>query len=260
MNIYKLLILPILIISLPGCLHQSARTTKKQSSGARYIDTNKPIKEMTKEEIRTFKQEKKDDKELLIKINKRILEVETDSELVRQTTLETAQLALDKKDWELAQKYSTDYQQLYPGTPQAQQAALIHIHSLYGELLSPDKDQTKTQLIIDAIQKFLTLYPKAEPNVKEMRKVCYQHLIEHELHVARHYLNKYNFSHALFPLNAALRRIAYIKEKLLPHLPTYEEKVLLFELELNEKSLNTKGIQELKDLLAKKFPSRISAS
>src|SRR5581483_12502002 len=83
---------------------------------------------------------------------------EIEKEEIRKATLELAHYHLENTDLEKAQKFAADYQLLYPGTPEAKDAAYIDIQAHFLSTLSPDRDQTKTRKTIESSQNFKRKY------------------------------------------------------------------------------------------------------
>lgn len=163
---------------------------------------------------------KSGDKEMLIKCGERMLALGGDPELVRIATIELAQAGLDVGNFELAQKYSLEYQTLYPGTPESKKASYIAIKAYFLSTLSPDRDQAPTQKTIELSEKFIKTYPEDTEytkSVKDMLDNCYNKILDSEINVINTYISRYNYNKRESALTAANKRLAHIKESILPH-------------------------------------------
>jgi outer membrane assembly lipoprotein YfiO len=85
-----------------------------------------------------------------------------------------------------------DFLRLYPADPKVPEALLLKGRLLYRQILSPERDQTKTVEALNAYQQFLEKAPgspqaaEAEAKVRELRN----HLALHEVAVVSHYLHR----------------------------------------------------------------------
>lgn len=207
------------------------------------VNIEQAIKKQTKD--MSFKEatiakayyEKEKDNDMVIKCGQRILAVGGDQEVMRRTTLQLAELFMQQGNYEKAEKYASDYQMLYPGSEETKQASFIAIKSNFLAAPSSDRDQTKTEKVIQLAQDFLEKYiddKSYTDQVKKMLDDCYQKLIDKEICVINSYLNKYSYYKNEKTLGAAYKRLDYIKEKLSKFAKNQENKVKDIEIKLSK--------------------------
>ncbi len=220
---------------------------------------SKSIKDMSFKEALQAKayHQKMQNSDMMIRCAQRMLAVGGDPEEMRKTRLELSELFLDKNDYKEAEKYALEYQKHYPGSTEALVAGYTAIKSNFLSKLSSDRDQTKTEATIKLSQAFLEKYPQNTEytqSVKDMMEVCYKDLLESEVHVIKAQLNKYNITKREAVLSGAHKRIAYIKEKLLPHVQTETPRILELELTLAQVTGKQEIIKAKEEELRAKFP------
>lgn len=191
------------------------------------IDLDTALAKMTKD--MTFQEaahaaayyEAAGDRDMVIKCSERLLALGGDQEIMRTTNLKLIKTFLAEGKYEKAQKYATDYQSLYPGTPETKLACYLNIQAHYLSLLESDRDQTNTDKTIELAQNFVTKYKDDTEYLSQVNTVidnCYEKLLDREIAVINSYINKYKYYENFSPFNAAQRRLAYIKTKLSPHI------------------------------------------
>ncbi|MBA3954815.1 outer membrane protein assembly factor BamD [Candidatus Dependentiae bacterium] len=221
---------------------------------------NKLVAKQTFEEAAWAKDyyKKSGDKDMFLKCGERMLALGGDPELVRITTLELAQTGLDLGNFETAQKYALEYQTLYPGTPEAKKASYIGIKAYFLSTLSPDRDQAPTQKTIELGEKFLKTYPddtEYAKSIKDMLDGCYSKILESEINVINTYISRYKYNKREGALTAANKRLAYIKENVLPHTVNQQQRVSALETRLAQLTPKPK----VAPLIASTQPDRILA-
>lgn len=143
------------------------------------------------------------------------------------------------------------YAQLYPGSEHAAYADFQAIKALNCEVLSADRDQDRTQEVIDLAKKFArhaqqrAEYDKYLPEVEKIATACCHRLSESEI---LHFY--FNINHGQF--KAAQARLDWIKD----HFSTCVTEPELLELEYRLATAcgNEKHADELLQKLSKKFP------
>lgn len=267
--VFLLLIVTILLVS--GCAKQNRVDFKTKST---LLSPDQTVANLTEEEkaeaLRipskqmTFAQacyakdhyEKNNDKFLTLKCAERILAVGGNQEIVCNTTLELAKLSLDDGNYAKAQKYATQYQKLYPGSPDIFEAGYVNIKAHFLDTLNEQRDQTKTNKTIELAQNFIEENSESiyYSSVKDILESCYQTLIKNELHIAQTYIQKYKYAKTESSLAAAQARIDYAKEKLMPHVLYTEGLILDTEIKLAQAQENQDLIKLKRLELEEKFP------
>lgn len=182
---------------------------------------NKQTKDMNVNEVLLAKAYYEDQKDIdmTIKCAERALLVCSDQNIAQKVTLQLAQTYLDQGIFDKAEKYAQEYQSLYPGTSEAKIAAYIDIQSNYLSLLDSDRDQKKTNKTLELAKNFLEKYSDQDTYLDSVNQIvnhCYNKVLDTEIGVISTYLDKYNYYNNFSSLNAAQRRLAYIKNKVLP--------------------------------------------
>jgi outer membrane protein assembly factor BamD (BamD/ComL family) len=212
-------------------------------------------------EAKAYHEHMKND-DTVIKCAQRMLAVGGDPEKMRALRLELAELFLEKNNYTEAERYALEYQKHYPGSEEARYANYIAIKSNFSAKLTADRDQTKTEATIKLAREFLEKYPadaEYTQSIKDMMEVCYKDLITSELNVINSQLKKYQYTKNTTTLTGAPKRIAYIKEKLLPHSKGQEYQVLELELKLAQTTDKPEIVKAKEAELHSKFPAESPA-
>lgn len=221
----------------------------------------KSIKDMTFKEAsaaKAYHQHMKNT-DMMIKCAQRMLAVGGDPEEMRKTRLELSELFLEKDNYKEAERYALEYQKHYPGSSEALVAGYTAIKSNFLSKLSSDRDQTKTEATIKLSQAFLEQYPQNTEytqSVKDMMEVCYKDLLTSEVHVIKSQLNKYKITKNEGTLTGAYKRIAYVKDKLLPYVQYETPRILELELTLAQATGKQEIIKAKEEELRTKFPEQ----
>ncbi len=182
------------------------------------------------------------DTDMIIKCSERVLLLCSDQDISQDVTLQLAQIYLDQADFDKAVKYSKDYQEFYPGNVNAKKAAYIDIQAHYLSILQSGRDQKKTEETIELANLFLDKYKEQDNysmTINQIISTCYNNLFDTEISVINTYLDKYNYYNNFSSLNAATRRLAYVKTKVLPFIKNSEKEKNVANLELTmTKALN----------------------
>lgn len=197
---------------------------------------------------------KERDIEMAIKCGKRALAVGGDQEIMRQIRFELCSLLLEKKDFKETEEYAKEYLKLYPGAADAMQAEYIAVQANFFAQLSSDRDQNKTHATIKRAQEFLEKHTSVNEytkNVQEMLNQSYQTLIRSEINIIETHIHAFNSTGNQGVLDAAYKRLAYCKEKYLPHAPITKKRLLEIEIQLAKLEGKTDAIYALEAQLAK---------
>lgn len=148
---------------------------------------------------------------------------------------EKAELIIQLADIQLNQGFfddaATQYKEfihLYPGNKHSEYAHYQSILCTSKRMLSPDRDQTKTEETIELANKFLeqTTFNQYRDQVLEIRGLCYQTLGHSELNIGEFYIKQGNFL-------AAQRRLETIRTDWLPKAPEIELRLAQLESNLS---------------------------
>ncbi len=148
-----------------------------------------------------------------------------------------------------AQKIYEHYHQTYPADKYAEYAKYRSIQAQYSQVLSFDRDQTPTNDTIQRCCEYLydLSNKKYRNEVDAIHTACIKKLIEKEIYVYNFYLNKGN-------LNAAKKRLEYLKTTYLNKDATLEPQVLYLEYQLAHKENKPEIMQQSLDGLTSKYP------
>lgn len=274
-NKYKkassLIITFILITILSGCseikdytfLNLVPESTLKSLDTKNVDEILKSVESLLKKQVKDLNAqeailakayyEHKNDIDMTIKCSERALLLCTDQNISQEVTLQLAQIYLDKANFEKAEKYAKEYQELYPGNTNVKKALYIDIQANYLSILDPNRDQKKTEKTLNLSKNFLEKYKEEDNYFKAVSQIidtCYDKLLDSEISVIKTYLNSYDYYKNFSSLNAAQRRLAYVKTKLLPFSKNQdkEKNINNLELAMNKefKNFNFKYEQEVK--------------
>lgn len=219
------------------------------------IDINVALKKLTKDMtfgdalVAGFYYQHKKDYEMMLKCYERALTVGGKPSLMKRLTLELAEAYITQKDYEKSKKHANTFVTLYPGDKEAKKAAFIEIQASYLSTNSSDRDQRKTVETIELINTFKKNYPvqsdsnhPSEPTtsddyhikIEEILDKCYHKILESELNITKTYVKKYNHFKNFSSLNAAQKRIKYIKNEILPHIAHHCEELNNIESYVDE--------------------------
>lgn len=213
----------------------------------------KPLKDMNEKELRkaadmTLRLDWYDDG---LRFLERLKTITKSSKVVRQVTLEIADINFDRGALKLSAEGYEKFLRLYPGDKQAEYAQYKGLLSNFYAMLEADRDQTATHNTIKLADAFLAKndrYKDYAGDVKSIKLSCYERLYDHEVTVFEYYLKK--GSH-----QAAKTRLTAIKKTYNAMLPEVQPKTLHLEYRLAQAQGATEEAQKLHYKLASRFPS-----
>lgn len=182
---------------------------------------------------------------------------DNEKEEIQKLTLYVAKRYLDDGDFEKSQKHASDYELLYPGSPEVKEASYLALKAQFLSTLEADRDQSKTKQALSLAQNFNSKYKDDNQygnSVKDIEHACYQKIFDSEVGVAKCYLARFNYTQEQSSLNAAVKRVAFIKEKIMPNVKEQERELLHLELALAEAKQSNDLIKEKQEELAQKYP------
>lgn len=166
--------------------------------------------------------------DLAIKSYERIIALSDDHETTARTLLKLANLQLEQRNYEEAQKYFEQFLTMYPGHANREFAYYKCLESHYLAMRDATRDQTPTEKTLQKAKDFLELFPDKSTyaeQVKEIINICNKRIIAHELFIAQFYVKKYRYEFKISPLRAARNRLNYIAEELLSYLSPKNEQI-----------------------------------
>lgn len=206
--------------------------------------------------------ELKEEKENLIKAGNEYIAIKYVAQMIKKCSdpIELQHLRLEFADMlyhlencaEAASEYQL-YAQLYPGSKEAAYADYQAIRSLHCEVLSADRDQDRTQEIVDMAKAFtLKAQKRADytaylQDIERLTHECLHRLYEGEVLRFYFYFNRQQ-------LKAAAARLAWIQDRYSKFLPEVAPEVLELEYELALANRNPEEAHKKETELAKKFP------
>jgi len=244
---------------LSGCSHQKGEPEKKKNYFKRdefkQSKTFRLVHHMNYDELKSEKDRlhKCGNDFIAVKFLRQMIKKCENPDELRSLRLEYAGMLYDLKQFgESAEEYKL-FVTLYPGSSQAAYADYRTICALNREVLTADRDQEKTEAVVDLSKEYAkkaqwrSEYNKYLKEVEDMTHDCLYRLYESEMLRFYFYINRQQ-------CQAALKRLEYIKEHYLPYLPEIESAVLELDYELCcERKAPDEGAKK-KAELNKKFP------
>lgn len=147
--------------------------------------------------------------------------------------VELADIYFAQGDYEEASKKYNEFLHVYPGNKAVEHASYRAVVCCSKGILSPDRDQTKTEETLALANKFLErgdMFKAYRKEVEAIKQSCLQTLAASELNVGAFYVTMGDFK-------AAQQRIAHIKTEWLPKIeaPTLEFTLANLEMDLAER-------------------------
>lgn len=198
------------------------------------VDIDKALKKLTKDMtfgealVCGYYYHHKKDIEMMTKCYERALAVGGKQALMKRVTMELAEAYLIQKDYEKAKKHANVYVTLYPGDQGAKRAAFLEIKANYLGTYSSDRDQQRTEETIKLIEAFKSNYDTDEEydtKIDEILTNSYNKIIDSEIHIAETYIKRYKHFKNFSALNAAQKRIKYIRTNILPKIGTENKRL-----------------------------------
>lgn len=215
----------------------------------------KTVRDMNEEELVRARvhAKQKEETDLVIKYDERLLIISANQELLREVRLELADLYFDKGNMKYAYKLYQEYNQLYPGNKQEYQYAKYRaIVSKFHVRLQPNHDQTKTRKTLALADIFLHEQKDSKAQyikeIEDIRTTCLNDLFEHERDIFQQYLTRQR-------LAAAKKRLEIIKDEFLARDKAFEPKVLELEFILAQKHNDDTQAKTIMGRLQMDFPN-----
>jgi outer membrane assembly lipoprotein YfiO len=179
----------------------------------------------------------------------RLLKISNDVEDIASFMVEIADLLFVDSRFEKASLIYEKFTQLYPGSKQAEYAFYRAILARSYLIPSVDRDQTKTEEVIELADKFLrkVTFTTHKAQVTDLRAKAYEQLFKAESEICLFYAKNKNFL-------ASQRRIDYMRTKLLTKEPLLEPRILAFEADIAQLFNNPTASEAKSVELHEKFP------
>lgn len=165
--------------------------------------------------------------------------------------IELGDVWFKQQDHKHAVRVYEEFVTLYPGSQKVGYALSQAIESSYQQILSQDRDQTRTEDTLKLIDSFMErkdVFAEYAPRVLEIQRKCLQRLFESEMNVANFYVSRGNFK-------AASRRFENITKKFGATLPDVQPQVLEFKITLADAQHDQLTATQARIELAQKFPT-----
>ena len=172
-----------------------------------------------------------------------------DHEAIKDILLEMGQLYVQLEDWTKGEKAYSEFILLYPSAAQCDFAHYQAIVCGFNLTLTPDRDQTKTQEVIDRASKFVIEYPKSShlPQVTTLLTQAREKLLESEIGIFNFHLHSKHYK-------AAQLKIESITQEHITYLPAQEPKALELTIQLAQAQNNQREQLKAQLALGQKFP------
>lgn len=205
--------------------------------------------------------------EMIIKCGERLLAVGGDQEILMLTRLELAELFLEERKFDDAERHAQDYMLYYPGSAHGKKASYIAVKAACLSQQNSFRDQQKTHAAIERAEDYLKKYPhdtEFKAQIEDILLQSYLKLIRYEMNIISTQLNLFHIAHSLPSLSSAKKRVAYIKERYLPKAPLAYKRITELEILLAQEEKNSELAQqkseELKQFLAKQPAQSLAQS
>lgn len=186
--------------------------------------------EMTFDELKEITQERieKEEWDVAIRYLERLIILCENINEKAKLMIQLADIQLHQGFYDEAAAQYKEFIHLYPGNKQSEYAHYQLIVCTSKRMLSPDRDQTKTEETIEHAHKFLeqTTFNTYRDQVIELRALCYQTLGHSELNIGEFYIKQGNYL-------AAQRRLETIRTDWLPKAPEIELRLAQLESALS---------------------------
>jgi outer membrane assembly lipoprotein YfiO len=166
--------------------------------------------------------------------------------------LELADLYLEQKEYEKAEKVYYEFVLLYPSAQRCDYAFHKEIIAGFQLTLSHDRDQTKTENVLKRCKQFIADHSQSSymEIVVDIATQCRQKLLDHEIYVYNYYFNNKCFK-------AAQSRLDGIAKEHLPGLPQEKPRYLELSISLAQVQGNTHAVLLAQMELAEQFPTHV---
>lgn len=209
--------------------------TSKKGKKAKTKSVRKTYSTMDYDELKVAKDQYKASKnyETTAKYLERMITLCDDKKTNEKAEIiiELADLLFDQEKFDDAAKHYTEFIKLYPGNKNIEYASYRAIVCCSKKILSPDRDQSKTEETIALADKFLEradVFTTYEKEVRTIQQQCYQVLAASELNVSSFYIIHGDFK-------AAQQRLAHVRTEWLGKVPEIEFSLASLEVDLAEK-------------------------
>lgn len=175
--------------------------------------------------------------------------VTTDPEEAAQILLEMAGIYFTQEEWVKAEKAFNEFVLLYPSAKQCDYAHYKAIQCGWNLTLSFDRDQTKTQEVLQLAQQFFTDHPQSEfsDQVSKLALNCQEKLLASDVNIFNFYVKGKNYK-------AANARLELINKEYKNELPSSQPQILELTLELAYAQNDQNKIILAQNELLTKFP------
>lgn len=164
--------------------------------------------------------------------------------------LEVADARFANRAYEEAGGMYKEFTNMYPGHEKITYAEYKAIECSFATVLSPERDQTATKNTWELAQSFLQKYKPGKQyydTVSEILQTCKQRLFDSELSIIKFYVHRKN-------IPSVEKRLAKLRESMLPVLPSCEQTLLEAECVLAELKQDTQMLVKKQSELTTKFP------
>ncbi len=250
----------ISLVLLSSCAFKkdAKKDTASKPSLSMPKEAKKKIESMTTEEAIISKDyfAQVDRFETAIKCGERFLAKSSDQQACAGVCLDLIDYCIKCENYEKAEKYATEYKNLYPGSTKLQDACFKEIEASLAQISDCERDQSKTKQTIEIAKEFINNFPNSEhiEKVNEALKICYETLFESERGIIESYLKKHDLTKTEFPLKAAELRIASLKEGLFENVESGAARVLDLEIRLAQVQKKDQIVNSKLQELSTNFP------
>ncbi len=186
--------------------------------------------EMTFDELMVAKNKYRDQNQwsVVIKYLERMITLCDKINQKAELIIELADAQLDQGFYDDAAKKYKEFMHLYPGNDLIEHASYKAILCTSQQLLSYDRDQSKTEETLELTKQFLErsdLFTLYKDKVIKIQNECYALLAQHEMYIGEFYLKQGDY-------NAAQGRLKAIRSDWLPKVPEIALQLTSLESEL----------------------------
>lgn len=178
-----------------------------------------------------------------------IITQHADNEKIPQMKLLLAEEYFKNEDYPSAAITYEGFHEFYPSSKHAEYAKYRGLLSKFYMTLRTDCDQTDTEHALKACNEYLDTvsYAKYRTDVERIKETCERKLIDKEIYVFNFYLKQEQ-------LDAAEKRLSYLRKTYLPINKELEPQLMYLECMLAKKQKNTDSLEQRLANLSTKYP------
>jgi outer membrane assembly lipoprotein YfiO len=211
-------------------------------------------KQLSIEQYRELKDAcvKNNDKETAIAFIEKMLPLCDDLQELQSLSLQMADLYFDLQSYAKAQVMYQKFVELYPGSTDNERVMYRLCVCNFKQILSTDRDQTKTEQALDQVQQYLACadFKTYREEVTQIAQSCHEKIVESECSIAQFYLTQGKWP-------SAQKRLQDVRLAKLDKAPTFEPNILVLEAQVADLAQDHLQAAKKRYDLALRFPDHL---